>query len=77
MIPIELFPLAIASKLEAEEPDFSILLRLSTTLVDRIPSSKLTPSFYEYFETSIVKFTSQGLFLIEDAGSSNSLRKFI
>ena len=77
LIPQEVFPLALQSRLAEEKPDFHILLRLVNSVHTKLKALRPTKQFQEYYQQFLLKFVSLAGLFVQEQGAAHAIHKFI
>lgn len=77
LIPSEVFPIALQSRLAEEKPDYHILLRLANSVHTKLKNTRPSKKFQEYYENFLRQFVSLAGLLEQEQGSAHAIHKFI
>jgi len=77
LIPSEVFPIALQSRLAEEKPDYHILLRLANSVHTKLKNTRPSKKFQEYYENFLRQFVSLAGLLDQEQGSAHAIHKFI
>lgn len=77
LIPQEVLPLALQSRLSEEKPDFHILLRLVNSVHTKLKALRPSKHFQEYYQQFLLKFVSLAGVFAQEQGAAHAIHKFV